>query len=189
MQNLVPTQFRETNNPSSCLIIPVVSSENRKYIPMGFIDKDTISTNSNLIMPDAEIYHFGILMSEMHMTWVKRTCGRLKSDFRYSKDVVYNNYPWPKDLSEKNKKKVEEKAQKVLNVRLEFSESNLADLYHQLTMPSKLIKAHLELDKAVDLCYRPQAFTNENARIEYLFDLYSEYTEPLLNEKKTKKRK
>ena len=189
MQNLVPTQFRETNNPSSCLIIPVVSSENRKYIPMGFIGKDTISTNSNLIMPDAEIYHFGILMSEMHMTWVKRTCGRLKSDFRYSKDVVYNNYPWPKDLSEKNKKKVEEKAQKVLNVRLEFSESNLADLYHQLTMPAKLIKAHLELDKAVDLCYRPQAFTNENARIEYLFDLYSEYTEPLLNEKKTKKKK
>jgi hypothetical protein len=189
MQNLAPTRFRETNNPEKCLVIPVVSSENRKYIPMGFIDKNTISTNSNLIMPNAELYHFGVLMSEMHMSWVKYTCGRLKSDFRYSKDLVYNNYPWAKEVSEKNKKKVEDKAQKVLDVRAEFPESSLADLYHQLTMPPKLIKAHLELDKAVDLCYRPQAFTNETTRIEYLFDLYNQYTEPLLNEKKTKKKK
>ena len=189
MQNLAPTRFRETNNPEKCLVIPVVSSENRKYIPMGFIDKNTISTNSNLIMPNAELYHFGVLMSEMHMSWVKYTCGRLKSDFRYSKDLVYNNYPWAKEFSEKNKKKVEDKAQKVLDVRAEFPESSLADLYHQLTMPPKLIKAHLELDKAVDLCYRPQAFTNETTRIEYLFDLYNQYTEPLLNEKKTKKKK
>ena len=189
MQNLAPTRFRETNNPEKCLVIPVVSSENRKYIPMGFIDKNTISTNSNLIMPNAELYHFGVLMSEMHMSWVKYTCGRLKSDFRYSKDLVYNNYPWAKEVTEKNQKKVEEKAQKVLDVRAEFPDSSLADLYHQLTMPPKLIKAHLELDKAVDLCYRPQAFTNETARIEYLFDLYNQYTEPLLNEKKTKKKK
>ena len=180
IKHLTPTQFRETNNPDSCLVIPVVSSENRKYIPFGFIGKQTISTNGNLIMPDANIYHFGMLMSEMHMAWVKYTCGRLKSDFRYSKDLVYNNYPWPKEPSDKNKKAVETKAQKVLDVRAEFPESSLADLYDPLTMPPKLVKAHQELDKAVDLCYRPQAFTNETARIEFLFDLYNEYTMPLL---------
>jgi len=189
MQNLAPTRFRETNNPDKCMVIPVVSSENRKYIPMGFIDKNTISTNSNLIMPNAELYHFGVLTSEMHMSWVKYTCGRLKSDFRYSKDLVYNNYPWPKEVDEKNKRKVEEKAQKVLDVRIDFPDSSLADLYHQLTMPPKLAKAHHELDKAVDKCYRPQAFTNETARIEYLFDLYHQYTEPLLIEKKAKSKK
>jgi len=97
--------------------------------------------------------------SEMHMEWVKDTCGRLESRFRYSKDVVYNNYPWANDPSDKNIKKVEEKAQKVLDVRAEFPESSLADLYHPLTMPPKLAKAHQQLDKAVDLCYRPQAFT------------------------------
>ena len=118
------------------------------------------------------------------MAWVKYTCGRLESRFRYSKDIVYNNYPWPKDPSEKNKKKVEEKAQKVLDVRANFPKSSLADLYDPLTMPPKLVKAHQELDKAVDLCYRPQAFTNETARIEFLFDLYNEYTMPLLREKK-----
>ena len=180
IKHLTPTQFRETNNPDSCLVIPVVSSENRKYIPFGFIGKQTISTNGNLIMPDATIYHFGMLMSEMHMAWVKYTCGRLKSDFRYSKDVVYNNYPWPKEPSDKNKKAIETKAQKVLDVRAEFPESSLADLYDPLTMPPKLVKAHQELDKAVDLCYRPQAFTNETARIEFLFDMYNEYTMPLL---------
>ncbi len=123
----------------------------------------------------------------MHIAWVKYTCVSLKSDFRYSKDLVYNNYPWAKDLSDKNKKKVEEKAQKVLDVRAEFPESSLADLYDPLTMPPKLVKAHQELDKAVDLCYRPQAFTTENARIVYLFDLYNEYTSPIFNQKKKKK--
>jgi hypothetical protein len=97
--------------------------------------------------------------------------------------LVYNNYPWPNEPSVKNKEKVEEKAKKVLDVRAEFSDSSLADLYHPLTMPPKLAKAHQELDKAVDLCYRSQAFASENARIEFLFDLYNQYTEPLLNNK------
>ena len=123
----------------------------------------------------------------MHMSWVKYTCGRLKGDFRYSKDIVYNNYPWPKEPSEKNKKAVETRAQKVLDVRAEFPESSLADLYGPLTMPPKLVKAHQELDKAVDLCYRPQAFTNERARIEFLFDLYNEYTMPLKKRKRKRK--
>tara|TARA_B110001450_G_scaffold74322_1_gene70792 strand:- start:113 stop:2851 length:2739 start_codon:yes stop_codon:yes gene_type:complete len=185
-----PTLFGENRQPSSRYIaIPEISSERRNYIPMGFLEPSIIASNRLKIIPEADIYNFGILMSTMHMAWVRYTCGRLKSDYTYSNQIVYNNYPWPKDLSDKNKKAVETKAQKVLNVRAEFPDSSLADLYDPLTMPPKLVKAHNELDKAVDLCYRPQAFTNENARIEYLFDLYNQYTAPLLNEKKLKKKK
>jgi len=131
MQKLASTPFlfRETNNPDSCLVIPVVSSEKRNYIPMGFIDKNTISTNGNLIMPEAGLYHFGILMSTMHMAWLKTTCGRLESRFRYSKDIVYNNFPWPENTSEKQIKTIEEKAQKVLDARQQYPNSSLADIY------------------------------------------------------------
>lgn len=184
---LTPTLFRDRNRPDTFIVVPRVSSENRKYIPMGFFDKNSIVSDTMLSIPNGTLYNFGVLMSEMHMAWVKYTCGRLKSDYRYSKDVVYNNYPWPKEPSDKNKKKVEEKAQKVIDIRAEFKESSLADLYHQLSMPPKLAKAHQELDKAVDLCYRSQAFTTENTRIEFLFDLYNEYTLPMFNEKKGKK--
>ncbi|MBV2196127.1 MAG: class I SAM-dependent DNA methyltransferase [Flavobacterium sp.] len=185
---MTPTLFRETNNPDSCLVIPVVSSERRNYIPMGFIDKNTISTNGNLIMPDANLYHFGILMSTMHMAWVKTTCGRLESRFRYSKDIVYNNYPWPENPSEKQIKIIEEKAQNVLDVRASFPNSSLADLYNPLTMPPALVKAHNELDKAVDAAYSKQAFTSEAKRMEFLFELYEKYTAGLfVKEKKGKK--
>ncbi len=179
-----PTLFRDRNRPDTFIVVPRVSSENRKYIPMGFFNKNSIVGDTMLAIPNGTFYNFGVLMSEMHMAWVKYTCGRLENRFRYSKDVVYNNYPWPKEPNAKNKKKVKEKSQKVLDVRAEFTKSSLADLYDPLTMPPKLVKAHQELDKAVDLCYRPQAFTNEATRIEYLFDLYNEYTIPLLNEKK-----
>jgi len=182
-----PTLFRDIKNPDTFIAIPATTSERRKYIPFGFFDKNYIPLNSVYIIPNGTLYNFGVLMSEMHMTWVKYTCGRLKSDYRYSKDVVYNNFPWAKEVSEKNKKKVEEKAQKVLDVRAEFPESSLADLYDPLTMPPKLVKAHQELDKAVDLCYRPQTFTNENARIEFLFELYNQYTKPLFSKKKVKR--
>ena len=107
------------------------------------------------------------------MTWVKYTCGRIKSDFRYSKNIVYNNYPFPKEPSAKNKEKVETAAQKVLDTRTNYPDSSLADLYDPLTMPPDLVKAHQQLDKAVDLCYRPQAFTNERNRIEFLFEFRS----------------
>jgi hypothetical protein len=187
MQNLAPTRFRETNNPEKCLVIPVVSSERRKYIPMGFIDKNTISTNGNLIMQDAELYHFGILMSTIHIAWVKNICGRLKSDYRYSKDIVYNNYPWPENPNEKQIKAIETASQKVLDARLQFPNSSLADLYDPLTMPPTLVKAHNELDKAVDLAYRPQAFTSEAKRMEFLFELYSNYTADLFTKEKKKK--
>ena len=185
-----PTLFGEIRHiESDYILIPLHSSENRAYIPMGLKSKDEIANNSTSIVPNASLYEFGVLQSGMHMTWVKYTCGRIKSDFRYSNEMVYNNYPWPKEVIEKNQKKVEEKAQKVLDIRAEFPDSSLADLYHPLTMPPKLAKAHQALDKAVDLCYRPQAFTNETARIEFLFDLYNQYTAPLLTEKKTKKKK
>ena len=185
-----PTLFGEIRQPKNeYILIPLTSSENRRYIPMGFFSSDYILNNTCAAVDNASLFEFGILQSEIHMTWVKYTCGRLESRYRYSNEVVYNNYPWPKEPSEKNKIKVEVKAQKVLDVRLEFPESSLADLYHPLTMPPKLVKAHLELDKAVDLCYRPQAFNNETARIEFLFDLYNQYTAPLLTEKKTKKKK
>jgi hypothetical protein len=124
----------------------------------------------------------------MHNSWIRTVAGKLKSDYRYSNNLVYNNYPWPKDPSDKNIKKVEDKAQKVLDVRAEYPDSSLADIYDPLTMPPKLVKAHQELDKAVDLCYRPQAFGSEAVRIEYLFDLYNQYTAPLFNVKKIKKK-
>jgi type II restriction/modification system DNA methylase subunit YeeA len=187
---LYPTLFAEERQPKEdYIVIPLVSSERRQYIPIGFLKKDIISSNALSFIPNGDIFLFGIMTSKMHMIWVNYTCGRLKSDFRYSNKLVYNNYPFPKEVSEKNKQKVEDKAQKVLDVRAEFPKSSLADLYHPLTMPPKLVKAHQELDKAVDLCYRPQVFTNENTRIEYLFELYNQYTAPLLNEKGTKKKK
>lgn len=175
MQNLAPIRFRETNNPDKCIVIPVVSSEKRPYIPIGFIDKNTISTNGNLIIPNGDLFLFGQLTSLMHMSWVKYTCGRLESRFRYSKDIVYNNYPFPKNVSEKQKKAVEEKAQNVLNIRSQFSDCSLADLYDPLSMPPNLKKAHQELDKAVDNCYGSKLFKNDKERIEFLFGLYEEY--------------
>ncbi|WP_421803982.1 class I SAM-dependent DNA methyltransferase [Flagellimonas sp.] len=179
------TLFRQVTQPKSdFILVPRVSSERRKYIPFGFFPKDYIVSDSCQAIPNGTLYHFGILTSEMHMAWVKYTCGRLKSDYRYSKDIVYNNFPWPKEPSDKNKKAVKNKAQKVIDVRAEFPESSLADLYDPITMPPKLVKAHQDLDKAVDLCYRPQGFINETARIEFLFDLYDEYTRPLLKKKK-----
>jgi len=120
------------------------------------------------------------------MAWVKTTCGRLKSDFRYSKDIVYNNYPWPEHPTEKQKQAIEDKAQKVLEVRASFSESSLADLYHPLTMPPALVKAHNELDKAVDAAYSKQDFSSEAKRMEFLFELYEKYTAGLFVKEKKK---
>lgn len=171
-----PYQFRDLKNPETFIAIPATTSENRKYIPFAFFDKDYIPSNSIYIISNANLYHFGVLMSTMHMAWVKTTCGRLKSDFRYSKDIVYNNYPWPENPSDKQIKTIEEKAQNVLDVRASFPSSSLADLYSPLTMPPALVKAHNELDKAVDSAYSKQAFTSEAKRMEFLFELYEKYT-------------
>ncbi|WP_342663163.1 type IIL restriction-modification enzyme MmeI [Rudanella lutea] len=176
-----PTRFQVENMPkSSYLIVPEVSSERRRYIPIGYESPETLSSNLVKIVPNASLFHFGVLTSEMHMTWVRYVCGRLKSDYRYSKDIVYNNFPWPQSPTDKQVKDVEAAAQKVLDVRASFVGSSLADLYDPLTMPPALVKAHQDLDRAVDQCYRKQAFTNETRRIEYLFELYDQYTAPLV---------
>ena len=185
---LTPTLFRDRNQPESYILIPSTTSENRKFIPMGFFLKDNIANNSCHTVPNGSLFHFGVLMSTMHMAWVKTTCGRLKSDFRYSKDIVYNNYPWPESPTEKQIKTIEEKAQNVLDVRASFPNSSLADLYNPLTMPPALVKAHNELDKAVDAAYSKQTFTSEAKRMEFLFELYEKYTAGLfVKEKKGKK--
>ena len=157
------------------VLIPRVSSENRKYIPMGFFDKNAIVSDTCMFIPNGTIFHFGILMSTMHMAWVKYICGRLKSDYRYSKDIVYNNFPWPTNPTNKQIKTIQQKAQAVLNARAKFTNNTLAHLYDPLTMPTVLIKAHNELDKAVDLAYKPKAFTTQAGRIEFLFDLHEKY--------------
>ncbi len=171
-----PTLFGEIRQPqSNYLIVPKVSSETRKYIPIDILKPNIISSGSALIVANATLLEFGVLTSEMHMTWVKYTCGRMKSDYQYSARIVYNNFSWPQIPSNKNKQNVEKKAQLVLDIRNEYPENSLADLYNPLTMPPKLVKAHQQLNRAVDLCYRPQAFTTESGRIEYLFKLYEEY--------------
>jgi hypothetical protein len=184
-----PTLFCQIAQPDTdYLLIPSVSSEKREYIPIGFMPSEVITSNLCFVVSNANLFLLGMLTSKMHMTWVKYTCGRLKSDFRYSKDIVYNNYPFPTNVSEANKKKVEEAAQKVLDTRASYKSSSLADLYDPLSMPPDLVKAHQILDKAVDVCYRAQAFTNELSRIEYLFGLYEAYTAPMFKVEKKKKK-
>jgi hypothetical protein len=185
-----PTLFTENRQPKSeYIVIPRHSSENRKYIPIGFFSEDFIAADSCNTIPNATLFHFGVLTSEMHLTWIRNVCGRIKSDFRYSNDIVYNNFPWPENPSEKQIKAVEMAAQKVLDSRAAFPTSSLADLYDPLTMPPALVKAHQDLDKAVDLCYRPQPFASEAKRMEFLFELYEKYTAGLfVKEKKSKPR-
>jgi hypothetical protein len=185
------TLFGYMKQPSNkYILIPRVSSENRKYIPMGFFDDTVIVSDTCLsVNSTANLYHFGILQSTMHMAWVKSVCGRLKSDFRYSNEIVYNNFPWAENPNEKQIKAIETAAQKVLDARLQFPNSSLADLYDPLTMPPALVKAHNELDKAVDLAYRPQPFTSEANRMEFLFELYEKYTADLFTKEKPKKTK
>jgi hypothetical protein len=185
-----PMLFGEIRQPTSnYLLIPGVSSESRKYIPIGFLGKSVIASDLARTIPEATFFLFRIITSQMHMTWVKYTCGRLKSDYRYSNSLVYNNFPWPDSPSEKQKLSVEKAAQEVLDVRTWFPNSTLADLYDPNTMPPALVKAHNTLDKAVDLCYRPAAFPTEARRIEFLFDLYNKYTAGLFVPEKKKRSK
>ncbi|MDB9336696.1 type IIL restriction-modification enzyme MmeI, partial [Nodularia spumigena] len=185
-----PFVFTEIRQPNTnYLAIPEVSSERRKYIPIGFLEPTIISSNKIQLVPSATLYLFGILTSEMHMTWMKYVCGRLKNDYSYSSTIVYNNYPFPETANDKQKQKVETAAQTVLDTRAKYPDSSLADLYDPLTMPPDLVKAHKALDKAVDLCYRPQPFVSELNRIEYLFSLYEALSAPLLKVEKKKRSK
>ncbi|MEI6425058.1 MAG: type IIL restriction-modification enzyme MmeI, partial [Lentisphaerota bacterium] len=177
----IPSLFSEIRQPeNNYILIPRHTSENRKYVPFGFFSPEYIVHDSCACIPNATPYHFGVLSSEMHMTWMRHVCGRLESRFRYSNDIVYNNFPWPENPSDNNKKSVERAVQNILDIRKEFSSSSLADLYDPLSTPPSLVKAHKDLDKAVDLCYRPQMFADEMKRIEFLFTLYKNYTEPLM---------
>ena len=185
-----PTLFSEDRQPTTrYLMFPKVSSERRAYIPFAYVEPEFIINNTASFIPDASLYLFGILESKMHMAWMSYVCGRMKSDFIYSNKIVYNNYPWPENVNEKQTKAVEKAVESVLSARKEFPTYSLADLYDPLTMPPVLVKAHQELDKAVDLCYRPQPFINAAKRIEFLFELYEKYTADLFTKEKPKKTK
>ena len=171
-----PHLCRETVNPESSVVVPRVSSERRRYVPMGFIGKDIIVTDAILLIPDAKLYHFGILESNVHMAWMRAVCGRLKSDYRYSKDVVYNNFPWP-NPSEEQKAKIEQTAQAILDARALYPDSSLADLYDELTMPVELRKAHQDNDRAVMQAYGFNVKTmTESQCVAELFKLYQKLT-------------
>lgn len=175
-----PTLFTQDRQPNSeYLAVPKVSSERRIYLPIGFLSENVICSDLLNVIPNANLFLFGMLQSSMHNVWLRYFCGRLKSDFRYS-SAVYNNFPFPKFSNDNLKITLEKKAQAVLDARALYPDSSLADLYDPLTMPPELVKAHQALDKAVDKCYRSQPFPNERKRIEFLFELYAEYTEPLL---------
>ena len=175
-----PMIFRETINPSSYIIVPRVSSERRRYIPLGFLDDTIIPTDSATIIENASNYEFGILTSNIHMAWMRAVAGRLKSDYRYSKDIVYNNFPWP-NPTEAQKAKIEETAQGILDARAQHAHASLADLYDDTFMPSDLRKAHQENDKAVAAAYglnkNSPEFKSESACVAMLMRMYQALTE------------
>ena len=170
-----PHLFRETKNPDTYIIVPATSSERRPYIPMGFLDNSSIPTNAVTIIPDAEVYHFGVLESSVHMAWTRAVCGRLKSDYRYSKDIVYNNFPWPVP-SDAQKAKIEETAQAILDARALYPDSCLADLYDDITMPTELRKAHRANDAAVMEAYGFRKDMTEAEIVAALFKMYQQLT-------------
>ena len=175
-----PTRFHVENMPSRrFIVIPKVSSERRRYIPIGFMDPKTLISDLCFINTEVTEYHFGILTSNMHMAWVRQVCGRLESRYRYSAKLVYNNYPWPEAPTEKQRNAVTAKAQAVLDARAKHPDANLAVLYAADTMPANLAKAHAELDRVVETCYRSKPFTSDRERVEYLFALYEKLSSPL----------
>ena len=175
-----PALFRETKNPDTAIVVPRHSSENRRYIPFGFIGKDMILTDAAMCIPEAGVYEFGVLESNIHMAWVRAVCGRIKSDYRYSKDIVYNNFPWPTP-TEQQKQKIEQTAQAVLDARSLYPDCSLADLYDELTMPPELRKAHRWNDMAVMQAYGftkdSEAYQSESACVAELMNLYQKLVE------------
>jgi hypothetical protein len=170
-----PTLFCQIAQPDSdYIIVPKVSSERRRYIPMGFMSKETIASDLVFIIPDAGLYHFGVLTSNVHMAWMRAVCGRLKSDYRYSKDVVYNNFPWPTP-TEAQREKIEQTAQAILDARALYPDASLADLYDEVTMPPELRKAHQNNDRAVMQAYGFDIkTTTETSCVAALMKLYQE---------------
>jgi hypothetical protein len=183
--------FTENRQPKSgnYLAFPRTSSENRAYIPIGFMPASTIAANDIQMVPEAGIYEFGILTSAMHMAWTRITCGRLKSDYRYSAKLTYNTFPWPQTPTDKQKQAIENAAQAVLDARAQFPTATLADLYDPLTMPVALIKAHQKLDAAVDAAYAKRKFTGDSDRVAFLFELYQQISSPLESRKATRRKR
>ncbi len=177
-----PTLFRETKNPDTAIVVPRHSSENRRYIPFGFIGKDMILTDAAMCIPDGDVYEFGILESNVHMAWMRTVCGRIKSDYRYSKDIVYNNFPWLEPTAQQ-RQKIEQTAQAILDARALYPDSSLADLYDELTMPPELRKAHHQNDMAVMQAYGftkgSEAYKSEAACVAELMKLYQKKVEEI----------
>lgn len=189
-----PALFAEIRQPGGrYIVVPRHTSETRKYVPFGYFRPSVIIHDSCSAISNATLYHLGVLSSSMHMAWLHQVCGRLKSDFRYSTRLVYNNYPWPDECSAKQQTGIEKAAQAVLDARAEFlppnGDATLAELYDPISMPPKLVKAHASLDRAVDLCYRPQPFATERQRVEFLFALYEKLTAPLIPPVSKRKRR
>ncbi|MCL2679019.1 MAG: hypothetical protein FWF18_01800 [Dehalococcoidia bacterium] len=169
-----PREFAFTNiSDGTFIVVPEVSSERRRYIPIGFLTPEILCSNLVKIIPNATLYHFGILTSSVHMAWTRAVCGRLKSDYRYSNTLVYNNFPWP-EAPDKEKATIEKLAQAVLGARAVFSDSSLADLYDPLTMPSELLKVHQKLDRAVMKLY---GFDPKTTELEIVAELLGRYKE------------
>lgn len=171
-----PTHFHVENMPDSTyILVPKVSSERRRYVPIGFMTPDVLCSDLVFIIPKASLYHFGILTSNIHMAWMRAVCGRLEMRYRYSKDVVYNNFPWPTP-TEQQKAKIEQTAQAILDARALYPDCSLADLYDELTMPPELRKAHQDNDRAVMDAYGftkgTAARTSESACVAELMKLY-----------------
>jgi len=157
------------------LLVPRVSSERRRYVPMGYVTRDIVTNDQVQIIPNCEPYHFGVLLSVVHMAWMRAVCGRLKSDYRYSKDIVYNNFPWPQP-TESQKEKISQTAQAILDARALYPESSLADLYDELAMPIELRKAHRTNDAAVLDAYGFPKDTSESDIVAHLFKMYQDLT-------------
>jgi len=172
-----PHLFAQRTQPidKDFILVPNTSSERRKYVPMSFIKAGVVTTNATSVIPDATLYHFGVLTSSVHMAWMRAVCGRLKSDYRYSKDIVYNNFPWCA-VSDEQKEKIEKTAQAILDERAKYPDSSLADLYDETLMPAELRKAHRENDKAVMKAYGFKADMSEAEIVAELFKMYEELT-------------
>ena len=184
-----PALFGEIRQPKKCyLAIPEVSSGERLYIPIGFLQPEIIATNKLYTIDGATLYHFGVVGSLMHMAWTRYVGGRLKSDFQYSAGIVYNNFPWPDSPTDKQHEAIEKAAQAVLDARDAHPGFSLADLYDPVAMPPGLRKTHSTLDKAVDAAYGKKSFTSDAERVAFLFELYHKYTSLLPAPEVRKKR-
>ena len=166
-----PTHFQTENMPAgNYIVVPQTSSENRYYIPIGFMPPESLCSNAVRIVPNATLYHFGVLTSSAHMAWMRVVTGRLKSSYQYASNIVYNNFPWPEGADEAA---ISATAQGILDARQKYPDSSLADLYDPLTMPADLRAAHQANDKAVLAAYGLKSDTDERALVAHLFALYA----------------